>query len=238
MAPAGAARAGVYGGVGVAIPASVVDNFEAVDADPPGVYESGQDLYTYWTTLNGKTSDAYRTTGRVKEGGHSLYVNAESTSDSNSVQIESVEGDGLNYYPQRGDVFSFWYYMNITSSDGDGPRHRTYWGDADGLYNIRHWYGRDREIELNGPGVTATGILPSENMWTLYVIDFDSAGDGNIVLTYYDNNLSQIDQLTISDNSYGGGRIRIDNNHDTTNPLSGEMWYDEIKTGDQGAGYL
>jgi len=81
-----------------AIPDGVVDNFEAVGADPAGPYESGDTIADYYS---GDTGSFERVTTNVGDGAHSLGVSAGTSA------IFSNPGDGLPEYPQEGDTLSF-----------------------------------------------------------------------------------------------------------------------------------
>jgi hypothetical protein len=222
----------------VEVSANIIDNFEY---SPQGLYDNTEDIFNYWTVTGGNSNIFSRVQDNVHKDSYSLFVDATTTDDTTST-LSTNAGDGLSYYPQRGQVFSFWYYINVTSSDGRGPRNRTYFGwdnksNIGDSYNILHWY-QENTIRLYGDGHYASGTLPAENMWTLYVIDYDSNNDGTITLAYYDDQLNLIDQISISDTSYSGSGLSVNNSHDETNPLTGEIWYDEIKRGDQGSGYI
>jgi len=81
-----------------AIPDSVVDNFEDADADPSGVYASGETIADYY---DGDTGLYSRTT-------------IDAIADNKSLQFDgSVDTigniwshSGLNRYPQKGETFS------------------------------------------------------------------------------------------------------------------------------------
>ena len=74
-----------------------VDNFNDADADPPGAYESGDDLSTYYSEDLGEFS---RTTSNVIEGGHGVGIGDQG-------QIVSEEGGGLPNYPDEGQTVRF-----------------------------------------------------------------------------------------------------------------------------------
>ena len=82
------------------IPDSVVDNFEDADAEPPGVYESGETISDYY---KGATANFARTTSDVVEGGHALA--SQGTDDTGA--IISEPGDGLPRYHDEGDAIRF-----------------------------------------------------------------------------------------------------------------------------------
>lgn len=80
-----------------AIPASVVDNFEAADGDPPGPYESGETIADYY---RGATGSYGRTTTNAVEGSFAMEATVESSND----YIYSLPGDGLPNYPDAGQT--------------------------------------------------------------------------------------------------------------------------------------
>ena len=82
----------------IAIPDSVVDNFEDADADPPGPYESGQTLSDFYSITG---SFARNDSNPIKDG-HSL----ERTAAENNSRIISQPGDGLPNYPAEGESVS------------------------------------------------------------------------------------------------------------------------------------
>ena len=83
-----------------AIPDSVVDNFEDADADPAGVYESGETIADYY---QGDTGSYGRQSTDAIEASHSL---ASTVTDSLQT-IVSEPGDGLPRYPDPGDTIGF-----------------------------------------------------------------------------------------------------------------------------------
>ena len=84
------------------IPDDVVDNFEDADGDPPGPYEDGDTLSTFYTIIN---ADFDRTTTDVIKGGHSLSRESEPGSADQDVII-SQPNDGLPNYPDEGETLS------------------------------------------------------------------------------------------------------------------------------------
>jgi len=97
MAPIGGPRSGIVGS-GVAIPGNVVDNFESADSEPFGIYESGQSISDYYKL---DTADYSRTQTDAIEGSFALNYSGAATT-----RLLSEPGDGLNRYPQKGDVVS------------------------------------------------------------------------------------------------------------------------------------
>ena len=82
---------------GVAIPDSVVDNFEDEDADPPGIYNglSLSDVYS------GDLASFSRISGGIT--GNTVLANEADAGDL----IHSQPDDGLNRYPEPGDTVEF-----------------------------------------------------------------------------------------------------------------------------------
>jgi len=82
---------------GSAIPDGVVDNFEAVGADPAGPYESGDTIDDYYSGDTG----SFQRTQTAPEGSNALQLT------SGADAIFSHPGDGLPAYPKEGDTISF-----------------------------------------------------------------------------------------------------------------------------------
>ena len=149
-----------------AIPDGLVDNFENADADPAGVYETGETIADYYSQ---DTADFARTTETVFNGGHAL----EATSDN--VDIVSTPGDGLPNYPSQPVTIEYYYYTvpgssggcNIIAQNGDGylcqPRHR----DSDLRLIRRDGFGFEE--------LASTTMNTSDNTW--YRIEFEYVND-------------------------------------------------------------
>jgi len=96
-----------------AIPDSVVDNFEADDADPPGIYASGETIVDYY---RGDVGSVARASTDSMEGNHYLEV----TDSNEGHQIHSLPSDGLPRYPAYGEVFSTLLYDAGGESNNPG----------------------------------------------------------------------------------------------------------------------
>ena len=85
----------------IAIPDSVVDNFEDADSDPAGIYEEGDTLSDFYT-FRDSTDDASRVSdSNIIDGSFALEFDSPSATN-----LSSNPGDGLNRYISKGDRFS------------------------------------------------------------------------------------------------------------------------------------
>ena len=92
------------------IPDSVLDNFNADDADPPGVYQTGETIADYY---RGDTGSYERETTDAIEGSHSLATDGDGLD-----AIVSEPGDGLSRYHDPGETIGF---LIRDSSDNHNP---------------------------------------------------------------------------------------------------------------------
>ena len=102
-----------------AIPDSVVDNFE--DNDRGGVYGPGDDITNFYS---GDIDGFTRSTSITLTGSHTLRK------EPGAEYITSQPGDGLNRYPEKGDIISLFVRP-------DGSRPAFYFG----LEDVDNWYG-------------------------------------------------------------------------------------------------
>lgn len=166
-----------------AIPASVIDNFEASDADPAGVYETGQTIADYYS---GSTDRFGRTTSNVQEGATAL----EATNPNGNPQlVESSPGDGLNTYPSDGDTIRF-----IIRDPGAFPGLAVNADFSSGdvySYSIR---SADNTIRIEQRGSTAATLASanasvSQDTWYWGEADKPDA-NGNLSFALYEYNTS------------------------------------------------
>ena len=103
----------------VAISDSVVDNFE--DYEQEGVYGPGDDITNFYS---GDIDGFTRSTSITLTGSHTLRK------EPGAEYITSQPGDGLNRYPEKGDIISL-----FVRPDGSRP------GFHFGLEDEDNWYG-------------------------------------------------------------------------------------------------
>ena len=167
-----------------AIPDSVVDNFEDADAEPPGVYETGEGIDDYYTIVNG---DFARTTSDVVEGGHAI----ERTSASGPDAIISTSADGLNSYPEGGDTVLFLVRNTSGEADpgllaqaedkGGGDFDGYGFGLIDGGLRLRRYDNSDlTNIAAPNNGDITTGE------WYWCEADLPESGDDTIEMRLYE----------------------------------------------------
>jgi len=134
------------------IPDSVLDNLEADDADPPGPYETDDDLSTFY---NGNLTDFNRVTTDAIEGGHSVEI--DNASGDNL--LVSEPGDGLPRYHEQGDTIRALVRLNSSSILGVA-------------FNASFDSSED-EIDCY-----AIGLRGSNNWMRLYKFDGSDPSDG------------------------------------------------------------
>lgn len=191
-----------------AIPDSVVDNFENADADPAGVYDSGETLADYYA---GASNTWERTTSDAPEGQHGLSQ-LDGESGSSSVLI-SLPGDGLNRYPEAGETVGFLIrYEDVDRPFpgiillADGPP-----DSNDGYQFI--WRHDDMRIVKNDDGGfstlsdTTNGLTAGDWHWA--EVDLPTSSDSTIEFRWYelDAGLERgdfLDSLSANDNDFAG----------------------------------
>jgi len=197
-----------------AIPDSVVDNFEDADADPPGVYESGDTVATYYS---GDTGAFSRSATGVIENSYGLQ-----NDDTDDVYIVSEPGDGLNKYPETGATVG-WFaqsfgdaqntHFPVTVFNGaydgsvDGYGFMTASYDGGYLKIVRIDNGSDTDLQTSSPSL-------SDGVWYWAEADLpptSGTSEGDIDFRLYNLNGdlsrgSQIDSLSATDTNYGDNR--------------------------------
>ena len=128
----------------VAIPDSVVDNFEESDADPAGPYGDGDDLSTFYS---GSLDQFDRTTSGPAINNHAVSTDAPNTNDHG---IVSNEGDGLPRYPEPEETVK-------ALLKGDSSR-----TEPGLLFTAKH--------DENDDEITAYGVIhrPTQDDWQIY----------------------------------------------------------------------
>jgi len=184
---------------GHAIPDTLIDNYESADADPPGVYESGETIADYYS---GATADASRTTDAIV-GGHSLeYVNADQAN-----RIVSTPGGGLNRYFADGETAS----VLLRSNAADVEKKVAFGAsDVDNMYVTqftRDSVGEFRIQKISGGSLTDLNTsTPSYNVTDLHEFVIQRSGSDLTVTAYnYDTSSgrgSEIDTLSATDSEH------------------------------------
>jgi len=178
-----------------AIPDSgvLIDNFEDDDGDPifhdgdgneiAGPYGDGDSLSDFYS---GNVGDFSRVSSDVLEGGNALQKDKDSSDDDG---IYSLDGDGLPYYPEPGDVFAC-----LLRDDSD--RHIPYfcWGvqddpregyvaaiDEGGDEGFRLGILEDDESSVDYKETTSQSIVAGD--W--YDVELEWGTDGEIIATLY-----------------------------------------------------
>ena len=210
-----------------AIPDSVVDNFESVDSDPAGVYETGETLDDYY---NGGLAEWSRNTSDVVEGDKN--VEAEMGDNVDHVII-SQPGDGLNRYPEAEDTLvSLMWDSGGSGDSGNGGRPMTCFNgswenDAVDCY-AAYINAESNTLEIikydgqpGGTGFDNKSTLESENVtlsdeewyWVEIDIPADSGTDeGDIEVRIYDVNTadltrgSELGSVTTTDTDFVDNR--------------------------------
>lgn len=115
---------------------------------------------------------------------------------------------GLQNTPTRGDIFEF--YIQFGSSNGFPEVHFAVNGANTGYYI--YFNDSQNNIHLTSDGSTEDGDYDAVTLQTgiFYrcLIDFDSAGDGTITATLFDETDTQVAVSTMTNTSaYNGGQI-------------------------------
>jgi hypothetical protein len=189
-----------------AIPDGLVDNFEDADSDPPGVYESGDDLSSFYI---GDLSQFSRQQTTVKEGSYALQAQSSS---GNPYAIFSDSGSGLNYYPSQGDTWRYWFRASVNDDIygfyfGTSGNART--GSGEG-YGIRCAFNQPdiRISRLDSGSITNLNITSqsfSADAW--YEMEIAWGTDDSIAWTLYDDTGAQLNSSSTTDSNYTSGGI-------------------------------
>jgi len=217
---------------------SVVDNFEDAQADPAGVYETGQTLDDYYSGFDGASlvsvsGDHVRQTNTVFAGAQALEMN----SGGASTGIVSHSGDGLNRYFQQGETLEARVYHNGTSTtlgraafiyfgvpSNDSPRTNGFRAEAKA--------GDDSTIRLGKfsggsfSELDSVNIAPPNEQWTRWEIEW--ALNDTITFTVEEDDGTQVDSLSVteSDSNIDGDGIGLSENVGNT---SESILIDEIE---------
>lgn len=192
-----------------AIPDSVVDNFE----------DNGLTEYTTFAgNFETRTSD-------VVEG---TYGFGNSSNAGSITLIHSLEGNGLDYYPQKGDKFSC-LMLDPTGTENNLPIVMFGLFNDSGTirgYGANHYPSNDEinivEVADNSFTILQTGTPSiSKGTWYDYEVEWhDGSGseaDNEIVLTVYEVNTgadlstelgrtSTVASIQVNDSQYPSGR--------------------------------
>ena len=187
------------------IPDSVIDNFENADADPAGVYESGETVGNYY---QGRTSSWERTTSNVVEGVSALRP----TSGGGPEPIWSLPGDGLPNYLHEGDTVEFLIrdqgiapVVCLNVEDASAPSaygfNLTSRVEIYKITDLSDLFNSESKLGVGSGGV-------SSNVWYIGEVSTPTSSDATITYSLYENdNLSkgtEVDSLTVEDNDFAG----------------------------------
>ena len=190
MAPIGGVRSAIVSGRGVAIPDTVVDDFEW-----------GGPVDDRYTAISGSISNWDITTNSpVREGDHSLKFNGGSPSQ----RITSDENDGLDYYPEVGDKIWTWVYLEHSDASPrigffvpDGGE------DREGASTEINARDGSFEIGIEEQQTDSTSVSFSTDKWYLWEIDTaDNDGDLEFRSTLYDGDTT--DDSVLASLTYSG----------------------------------
>lgn len=199
--------------VGATIPENIVDNFELdpeqTGADDPfGVWLEGDDPVDRYPLEFGQTGTfEFLETSDARDGQRVLRNNTDSG------EIVSLPGDGLNYYPQKGDVFEAWLKNH---DSGDFQRAMFLFGAS----NNESWYGvqvnePDNVFRISKDGDGGGDALAESSVtigteWYRVVVEWHDGGgsesDNEIVATLFDDSGSELEQLSVNDDEYESNR--------------------------------
>lgn len=192
-----------------AIPDSVIENFNDIgDGTEAGVYQAGDDLNTFYRMdTSDSPEDIYkRTTAKTAIGDHALTV----TDVPNRTFFYSLPGDGLNYYPENGDIFSCFVRL---SSNGGGDNLIAF-GVSDSDNNFRPDITQGGDLRLskvdNGTfqSLATAGTSTNTSTWYDLEVEWDSP-DIEIRLYSVDsqfNRQSQLQSISASSSKYSTNR--------------------------------
>lgn len=206
-------------------PDSAIDNFEDADANPPGVYETGETISDYYA---GDLTPYQRTTSSPHIGSQSLL--AEDTANE---YIVSLPEDGLNRYPGKGETFSC--LMEFRTQSGDPNM-----GYLFGMENATQGYivqqnnfsgalniyifddGRGTNISGNTSFAASTGVVYEyEVQWGL---------NDDIIATVYEYDTSKQErgaqqaQASANDGTYNGQGVGFWAGGDTAGQSDTKIW--------------
>jgi hypothetical protein len=164
---------------GNVIPDTVVENFEDADSDPAGVYDSGDDISTFYSNDTGSFA---RTSSNVVEGSKAIEI----TSAADDDYIESTPNDGLNRYVSEGETVA-----GLIRADGGRP-HCAFMMDGGGN-------GYSVGIAVGGPFMTIqkidtgslteldrTDVSLTYGAWYWFEFYLPTTSDGSMEYRLYD----------------------------------------------------
>lgn len=184
-----------------AIPDSVVDHFEASQYE-----DKSATLSTFYSSiLNSGLSNSQRQQTTVQEGSYALQIDSANGSGQ---AIGSLETDGLNRYPNRGETWRQW----VRTGTSGNERVFAVFGLQD--YNIDNLYhaginrpGGDLRITKweSGSSTTLDSVSQSWSDSTWYDVEIQWGIDDSIVCTVYDAGASQVNSVSASDGTFTDG---------------------------------
>jgi hypothetical protein len=195
-------------------------------------FESG-DL-TAWS--RDTANFAANTTLPVFDGSYSLKLTAN---DGTPSEIASAEGDGLGYYPQVGDRFSFRMYASDTtgrawigygmSDTSMSSGYKVFVDFANGRVRFFKWDpdnagGADYTLFDS----STVDLSPYVGQWLKIVVDWTGDGSNNHTVTVFDENGAQIHTSTASSpDVYTGRGVAIEG--ETTGVLAFDNFQKETQ---------
>ena len=183
----------------IAIPDSVVDNFESI------LYED-QNL-TLSDYYSGDLSVFERQGQTVFNGDFALEIEGQNPGNDGSFGIFSTTG--LPRYPEAGEKFNV--RLRLEFSENSETRFTFGVQDSSNLYNvdIRSSDNRFRVFVTDGGSTTildeSTAGTISDSVW--YTCEVDWAVSGTTTLTLFDESMSQVDQISFNDSTFTSGGI-------------------------------
>lgn len=168
------------------------------------------------------------TKSQPRSGDYSLEMDGDGDGGSNH-NIESLDGEGLPAYPEKGDTFRFHVYFSadttpiqlrwaIDSHSGGG----TFGGDQY-AWVIHPGDDEIRLLEFTDGDLTEIGSSDTDPIptgeWLEARIDWRTNGDINLYL--YDSNESEIGSLSVTDDTHShvGVGFFLNDDGDTSTPV-------------------
>ena len=191
-----------------AIPDILVDNFELEDSDPLGVWKDGETPNDRYPQESGQSG----TFEFVTDANEAIEGERYLKNDTDSGYLISQEGDGLNRYPEKGDVFEG--YVNVVdaatfnhgqivfgaeeSTDRNFYEVRVYPDDA--TFSVKVW------VDGSDTALDSESVSLSFGEWYRIEVEWHdgSAGesDNEIVCRLYDDQDNEIASVQANDDTF------------------------------------
>jgi len=211
----------------IAIPESVVDNFEDSDdvdgaEEPFGIYDDGEDIVDYYPHSNGEEDGFYRDSGGLVGEFRARF---DDPSNQNTGSRWSLPGDGLNYYPQPGDTIA-WLHRDenerepvvgfmVEDSSNPGCYGFSIVQDDNAIHiDKQPGLNVDRPDNDSGSGNLASSSLSVGSGWYWLEATLPTSEDDTILLEAYEVNTSPdppergdfLESVEANDDEYLGSR--------------------------------